>query len=133
MKLAYRGTNYDYDIPAVDMIEGEVAGKYRGQNWSYRYPRHIRGPQQAYDVNYRRTDYSTKQVPKADEDVAARVDIATAIAIAAVTSAQNREEIAKVHRVNICNILDRRKQVAAAKGDESLLRLLEKEWKQMAC
>jgi Domain of unknown function (DUF4278) len=133
MKLAYRGTNYDYDIPAVDMIEGEVAGKYRGQNWSYRYPRHIPVPRQAYDMNCRGVDYSTKQVPKADEDVAARVDIATAIAIAAVTSAYNREEIAKVHRANICNILDRRKQVAAAKGDESLLRLLEKEWKQMAC
>jgi Domain of unknown function (DUF4278) len=133
MKLAYRGTNYDYDIPAIDMIEGEVAGKYRGQNWSYRYPRHIPVPRPAYDLDYRGTDDSHKRVLKADEDVTARVDTATAIAIAAVTSAYNREEIAKVHQANICNILDRRQQIAKAKGDESLLRLLEKEWKQMAC
>jgi Domain of unknown function (DUF4278) len=133
MKLAYRGVNYEYDIPTVDMLEGEVAGKYRGQNWNYRYPRHIRVPRQAYDMDYRGVDYSSKRVPKADEDVAARVDTATAIAIAAATSAQNRQEIAKVHRANICNILDRRQQIAKAKGDESLLRLLEIEWKQMAC
>jgi hypothetical protein len=134
MKFTYRGANYDYDIPTVDMTEGAVAGKYRGQNWNYRYPRHIRVPQQPQDLLYRGVHYSNdRQSPKIDEDVAVRVDTATAIAIAAVTASQNREEVAQVHRSHICNILDRRKQVAAAKGDESLLRLLEKESKQMAC
>jgi Domain of unknown function (DUF4278) len=134
MKFTYRGANYEYDIPTVDMTEGAVAGKYRGQNWNYRYPRHLTMPQHPQDLQYRDAHYSNdRRSPKIDEDVTARVDTATAIAIAAVTSAYNREEIAKVHRANICNILDRRKQVAAAKGDESLLRLLEKEWKQMAC
>ncbi|TAE54486.1 MAG: DUF4278 domain-containing protein [Oscillatoriales cyanobacterium] len=81
MKLTYRGANYEYDIPTVDMIEGEVAGKYRGQDWNYRYPRHLAVPKKYGGIN----------------------------------------------------ILDRRKQVATAKGDERLLRLLEREWQQMAC
>lgn len=123
MKLSYRGSNYDYDIPTVDMIEGEVAGKYRGQNWNYRYPRHLRGPEQAQDWQQRDRDRLKRanRDPKADENAAA------------VTSPPKVEEIAKIHRANICNILDRRLQIAKAKGDERLLRLLEIESKQMVC
>ncbi|HBK96797.1 MAG TPA: hypothetical protein DD001_05405, partial [Microcoleaceae bacterium UBA10368] len=106
MKLSYRGSNYDYDIPTVDMIEGEVAGKYRGHNWNYRYPRHLRGSQQAQDWQQRDRDRlkHTNRSPKADEDVAA------------VRSALTVEDIVKVHRANICNILDRRLQAAKARG-----------------
>ena len=129
MKLTYRGTNYEYDIPTVDMIEGEVAGKYRGQNWKYRYPRHIPVPQHPHDLRYRGVLESGRKSLKVDRNVAARVDSKEA----AVTSFQKVEEVAKVHRVNICNILDRRKQVARAKGDVKLMCLLEIEWQQMAC
>ncbi|MEG3976377.1 DUF4278 domain-containing protein, partial [Microcoleus sp. herbarium8] len=45
MQLTYRGANYEYDIPTVDTIQGQAAGKYRGQDWNYRYPRHIPVPQ----------------------------------------------------------------------------------------
>ncbi|XZN91312.1 MAG: DUF4278 domain-containing protein [Microcoleus sp.] len=132
MKLAYRGANYDYDIPTVDMIEGSVAGKYRGQNWNYRYPRHIPMPQHPQDLQYRAAHYrSDRPSPKIEEDVA--VDTAATMAIAAAPSYPKAEEVATVHRAHICNILDRRQQVARAKGDERLLRLLEIEWKQMAC
>lgn len=119
MKLSYRGANYDYDIPAVDMLEGEVAGKYRGQNWNYRYPRHIRVPKQAQDLQ--RGLLCATAAPKPAENAAA------------VTPPPKVEEIAQVHRANICNILDRRLQIAKARGDERLLRLLEIESKQMAC
>ena len=122
MQLTYRGANYEYDIPTVDMIEGEVAGKYRGQNWNYRYPRHIRVPQK-----YDGTNFTTKRNFQAQQDVA------VASAPATVESSPTFTDLAQVHRVHICNILDRRQQVAKAKGDERLLRLLEKEWQQMAC
>lgn len=123
MKLSYRGANYDYDIPAVDMLEGEVAGKYRGQNWNYRYPRHIAVPKPAQDWRHGDGDRlrCTKLAPQAAENAAA------------VTSPPKVEEIAQVHRAHICNILDRRLQIAKARGDERLLRLLEIESKQMAC
>jgi len=123
MKLTYRGANYEYDIPTVDMMEGEVAGKYRGINWNYRYPRHIPTPKK-----YGGTNYTTKRDSQAgDRDVAAASDPA------AVESYPTVVEVAQVHRANICNILDRRQQAAKAKGDERLLRLLELEWQQMAC
>ncbi|MEG4317779.1 MULTISPECIES: DUF4278 domain-containing protein [unclassified Microcoleus] len=123
MKLTYRGANYDYDIPTVDMIEGEVAGKYRGQEWNYRYPRHIAVPKKYGGINS-----TTKR------DFQAQQDVTTVGApFAAVESAPSAADLAQVHRAHICNILDRRKQIAAAKGDETLLRLLEREWKQMAC
>jgi hypothetical protein len=123
MNLTYRGANYEYDIPTVDMIEGEVAGKYRGQNWNYRYPRHLPTPKK-----YGRTNYTKKQDSQAGDR-----DVAAASAPAAVKSYPTVVEVAQVHRANICNILDRRQQAAKAKGDERLLRLLELEWQQMAC
>ncbi len=123
MKLTYRGANYEYDIPTVDMIEGEVAGKYRGQNWNYRYPRHIRAPQK-----HGGTNYTTKRDSHAGDR-----DVAAARASATVEYYPTVVEVAQVHRANICNILDRRQEAAKAKGDERLLRLLELEWQQMAC
>lgn len=130
MKLTYRGANYEYDIPTVDMIEGNVAGKYRGQNWNYRYPRHIPVPRQTGATTYRNTQHRVDP-PKADE-VAMAVGNTTATSSAAAARPP-AGEVAKVHRANICNILDRRKQVARAKGDVKLMSLLEIEWKQMAC
>lgn len=123
MKLTYRGSNYEYDIPTVDMVEGEVAGKYRGQNWNYRYPRHIPNPRKYGGPNY------TK---KRDAQAGDR-DVAAASASARVDYYPTVVEVAQVHQANICNILDRRKEAAKAKGDETLLRLLEIESRQMVC
>ncbi|NJK73511.1 MAG: DUF4278 domain-containing protein [Microcoleus sp. SU_5_6] len=130
MKFTYRGANYEYDVPAVDMLEGDVAGKYRGQNWNYRYPRHIPTLRPQGPTTYRGAKYSRDRDPQPDE--AASVAENTCKREAAAVKSP-KAEVAQVHRANICNILDRRKQVAAAKGDERLLRLLEKEWQQMAC
>ncbi|MEG4076362.1 DUF4278 domain-containing protein [Microcoleus sp. Pol14C2] len=123
MKLTYRGAHYEYDIPTVDMIEGEVAGKYRGQNWNYRYPRHIPAPNK-----YGGTNYTTKRDPQAGDR-----DSAAVRTPGAVESYPTVVEVAQVHQANICNILDRRKQAAKANGDERLLRLLEIESRQMVC
>ncbi len=128
MKLIYRGANYEYDIPTVDMEEGGVAGKYRGQNWNYRYPRHMKVPQHAHDLQYHGLLNSRVSL-KVDRDVTTTVDSAGT----AVKFAQKIEDVATVHRVNICNMLDRRKQVARAKGDVTLMCLLEVESKEMAC
>ena len=105
------------------MVEAEVAGKYRGQNWNYRYPRHIPVPKK-----YGGTNHSAKR----DFQAGSR-DAAAVSAPAAVESSPTFAEVAQVHRVHICNILDRRQQVARAKGDVKLMTLLEIEWQQMAC
>lgn len=124
MKLTYRGANYEYDIPTVDMIEGEVAGKYRGQDWNYRYPRHLAVPKKYGGIN---------STTKRDFQAQQQVTTVGAASCAAVESAPTAANLAQVHRAHICSILDRRKQVAAANGDRRLLRLLEIEWQQMAC
>ncbi|MEG4854993.1 DUF4278 domain-containing protein [Microcoleus sp. B5-D4] len=123
MKLTYRGSNYEYDIPTVDMVEGEVAGKYRGQNWNYRYPRHIPNPKKYGGPNYTKK----RDAQSGDRDVAAARASARGEYYPTVV------EVAQVHQANLCNILDRRKQAAKAKGDETLLRLLEIESRHMVC
>ena len=134
MKLTYRGTNYENDISAVEMVEGEIGGKYRGQNWNYRYPRHIPVPEQAYNLKYRGVEYNTKRTQEPEVVVAKTVvEPVRAIVPTRAKACTVVPDIATVHRTNLCNILDRRLQVAKAKGDERLLRLLESEAAQMAC
>ena len=134
MKLTYRGTNYENDISAVEMVEGEIGGKYRGQSWNYRYPRHIPVPEQAYNLKYRGVEYNTKRTQE-PEVVVAKTVVEPVLALAAsrAKACTAVPDITKVHRANLCNILDRRLQIAKAKGDERLLRLLESEAAQMAC
>ena len=134
MKLTYRGTNYEHDIPTADMVESELGGKYRGQAWNYRYPRHIPVPQQAYDLKYRGVEYKSAGTIKTEAKIA-QPTLESRRAIPPVTGKPCVlvPEITKVHRANLCNILDRRVQVAKARGDERLLRLLENEAEQMAC
>ena len=33
MKLCYRGVSYEHNSSQVEIIRGEVVGKYRGSNW----------------------------------------------------------------------------------------------------
>ena len=139
MKLTYRGVTQEYDIPTVGLVEGEIGGKYRGQNLNYRYPRHIPVPEQAYDLKYRGVSYSSNPSPKIKANVVETVaEPAPARAsqeesLAGFTpftlsfSKPITENVAKVHRATICNLLERRLQAAKARGDETLLRLLEGE------
>lgn len=144
MKLTYRGITQEYDIPSIEVLEGEVGGKYRGQNWNYRYPRHIPVPQQTYDLKYRGVSYSTNPAPKAEvavaEPVAEPAPFWGTQAVSLMGSTLNLsfskpvpETVAKVHRTNICNLLERRLQAAKARGDEALVRLLESEAAQLTC
>ncbi len=135
MKLTYRGTSYDSDIPKVDVTEGEIAGKYRGQNWKYRYPRHIPVPGPPQQLKYRGVSL-----------IKGETNTASAMAINAITeqiSAQRRTEsvesptgknnIGPTHRANLCRILDRRKQAAMERGDRVLLEQLENESQYLVC
>ncbi|MEW6497399.1 MAG: DUF4278 domain-containing protein [Cyanobacteriota bacterium] len=54
MKLCYRGVSYEHNPTSVEIIQGEVGGKYRGLPW-----RHIRVKmsgrlrQPSYELYYR--------------------------------------------------------------------------------
>lgn len=145
MKLTYRGVTEEYDIPTVALVEGEVGGKYRGQHWNYRYPRHIPVPEQAYELKYRGVSYRSNPSPKVEAKVTEAVadpaparnsqeeSLAGCTPFTLSFSKPVTENVAKVHRATICNLLERRLQVAKARGDETLLRLLEGEAAQLVC
>jgi hypothetical protein len=132
MRLSYRGIPYENEASTVRVTEGEIGGLYRGQNWRYQYVRHIPQPQPVQNLRYRGAAYRTGQPTPAE---------ATAIAQSATTvvprtlptrkQPQVLEEITVSHQRNIQRSLEHRLNVARAKGDETLVRLLEAESRQL--
>lgn len=55
MKLCYRGVSYDYNPAAVETIEGEVGGKYRGLPWRHTHTKPNKGliAKAPYELYYR--------------------------------------------------------------------------------
>ncbi|MDJ0556075.1 MAG: hypothetical protein QNJ68_16865 [Microcoleaceae cyanobacterium MO_207.B10] len=116
------------------MMAEEEVEKYRGQNtgqgYNYSYVRHIPVPQHPPQVRFGnvRTQIAKEKTNKINDTVNNKV-----VKQQTVSIDQPQNNIAQVHRTNLCDILKRRRQVAEAKGDQRLLRLLEVEWKYMAC
>ena len=59
MKLTYRGIEYDYNPPMLEMAESEITGCYRGQRTHYTYVRHVPIPQPVSRLTYRGVAYET--------------------------------------------------------------------------
>ena len=114
MKLGYRGVAYEYEPATIDMTEGEIGGKYRGQPWRCSYPRHIPVPHPPLDLKYRGVAYRTNSRN-------------TEHAIAAT----GNPELVETHLANIRRRLEHRLQVAKSTGDERLIRMLEAESRQL--
>ncbi|MGK7875768.1 MAG: DUF4278 domain-containing protein [Xenococcaceae cyanobacterium] len=134
MKLSYRGVSYEDELSILEANEGEIGGKYRGQNWRYRYPKHIPHLEPKLYMQYRGVPYSTHPIPKTEgtpipQSKATRNFCTVPIRKQCKVVAQ---ETAKIHLENICRNLERRLQVAKASGDENLVNLLENESKQLA-
>lgn len=137
MKLCYRGVQYDYTPPVLEVSESEMLGHYRGRPLHFSYVRHIPFPQPEADLKYRGRAYHTtrqgqieavvevKKAPQApqfkpvfDSMAAARRSLL--------------QEATTMHQTSMKRSLERRMQVAQAKGDEQLLRQLEDEMHQYA-
>lgn len=121
MKLTYRGVQYDYQPPTIDMVEGDLLGKYRGNAWKARYPRHIPVPQAPMNLKYRGIAYTTHQTTEMVPD--------TVVAPTAKRPSDPElvARVSKIHQANICDRLERRLEAAKAKGDRDLVRQLERE------
>ncbi len=134
MKLTYRGTTYESDIPTVDVTEGEVGGKYRGQNWSYRYPRHIPVPGPPRNLKYRGVSLTKGETTTGSAVAIAQITEKFApLQPQSVESSIGKNNIGPIHRANLCKILDRRKQAAREQGNEELLKQLEDESQYLVC
>lgn len=115
MQLSYRGNQYNYEPSAIPMEEGEMTGKYRGQAWKMRYPRHINVVQPVANLKYRGVSYCTTRT--GGVETTSRP----------TSSADLSAEWATIHRANLLKNLERRLIAAKTKGDRDLIDLLQQE------
>ncbi|HEY9666539.1 MAG TPA: DUF4278 domain-containing protein [Coleofasciculaceae cyanobacterium] len=126
MKLSYRGVKYENASPVLEVREGEIGGTYRGQAWRHHYLRHMPEPLPTHDLKYRGVAYCTGTPAIAMPSTAA----ASRCTLPAVHRREREkvlDEVTRTHLANIRRNLERRMEVAKAKGDEKLVRLLEQE------
>ncbi|MEL7037067.1 MAG: DUF4278 domain-containing protein [Cyanobacteria bacterium J06592_8] len=123
MKLTYRTINYEAQQFPLDIVESELGGKYRGNTWQVRYPRHIPVPFESPSLKYRGVSYQSQNL----------VTLTQPQAFCEIQPEAPSKHLTTVHTANICRILEHRRQVAEAHGDEQLLKMLESEAQQLAC
>jgi uncharacterized protein (DUF1684 family) len=128
MKLTYRGVDYESHPLAVETIPGEISGKYRGQQWRRHYPRHIPTPQPVAELKYRGVAYCVGDPLDIEAMQLRRQPQAIATAN---TTQKTGQELANTHLAHIRSNLEYRLQVARQKGDQTLIRLLEDEARQI--
>ncbi|PSN11682.1 hypothetical protein C7271_24330 [filamentous cyanobacterium CCP5] len=138
MKLCYRGVEYDYNPPSLEVRESELTGQYRGRPVTFSYVRHLPVTQPIGNYTYRGVDYSTNCYGQVQPPAAAtqRQPVFQAGRPVAGRGRQARRhllrEAADAHRVNIQRSIQHRIEVARAQGNDQLLRQLEDELHQLA-
>jgi hypothetical protein len=127
MKLCYRGVEYDYTPPVLEVSESEMLGHYRGRPLRFSYVKHIPFPQPEADLTYRGAGYHTNrqgaveavvQINKAPQEPQFK-PVFDSMAAARRGLLQ---EAARVHQDNIRRSLEHRMQVAQSRGDTVLVR-----------
>lgn len=125
MKLTYRGVSYNYNPDPQEMTESNILGKYRGQAWNIRYPKHMNIPQPIAQLQYRGVPYRTT----ATGGIQAVNTTTPALGHGIQPQISQVEEI---HHAHLLKRLQHRIAVAQAKGDTHLVYLLEEESRQLA-
>jgi hypothetical protein len=138
MKLCYRGVNYDYNPPSLEVRESELTGTYRGRPVNFSYVSHVPVPQPVSNYTYRGVSYSTNAQGQIQPPVLTieRPPVFQAGRAAAGTGLKARRhllrEAADAHRINIQQSVQHRIEVARAQGNDQLLTQLEEELHQLA-
>lgn len=134
MQFSYRGVKYERELSTVEAKEGDIAGKYRGQDWKYHYPRHIAQVQPPLNRCYRGVPYGRNPLDANELNVSIQRQM-----VAKCYSQSNKpvaakylDETNKIHLDNIRRNLERRLQLAKSLGDSNLVNLLQEESKQLA-
>lgn len=132
MKLCYRGVNYKREPLSLEVSEGEIVGKYRGREYHCRYPRHVPKLKPKPRLQYRGLAYQTCPLIQTEASLNAQL-AAIARACGQLPQTENKqiEQAVEIHRENVRRNLDRRLEVAKAKGNRELVQLLEKECEQL--
>lgn len=138
MKLCYRGVDYDYNPPSLEVRESELTGCYRGHSLNFSYVSHVPVPQPVADYTYRGVGYSTDSQGRIGPATAAaqRQPVFQAGRVAASRGLKARRDLlreaADAHRINIQQSIQHRIEVARAQGNDQLLGQLEDELHKLA-
>lgn len=136
MQFSYRGAKYDREPSTLEVREGEIGGKYRGQEWKYHYPRHVDRIQPPLNFNrcYRGVPYNNESVATNDLNVSIQRQMVAKCYSRSTKpiAAKFMDETNKIHLDNMRRNLERRLQVAKSIGDSHLVNLLQEESKQLA-
>jgi len=140
MKFTYRGVPYEREPVALDKVETQQQGSYRGRAFNFSYPRHIPVPQPALNLQYRgllyqktssgRIQPAMPAVPPLPEPTPSTTELhkpSPYVAHRAVV-----RELGRVHQQNIERLLRHRLEVAKARDDQQLVAQLEQEMHQYA-
>jgi hypothetical protein len=154
MKLTYRGVDYDYNPPMLEVTESEIKCQYRGQPARYTYVQHVPIPQPVARLTYRGVPYQTTrqgqvlQVADAQRSVAAPRGLSGLFARAPWAGARLRDKLmgnspasqarrqllqasTQLHQDSIARTLQHRMTVAKQQGNERLVEQLQSELSQI--
>ena len=138
MKLCYRGVNYDYNPPSLEVRESELTGTYRGRLMNFSYVSHVPVPQPVANYTYRGVSYSTNAQGQIQPPVVTseRLPVFQAGRVAAASTGLKArrhllKDAAEAHRINVQQSIQHRIEVARAQGNDQLLSQLEAEMHQL--
>ncbi|NES19279.1 MAG: DUF4278 domain-containing protein [Symploca sp. SIO3E6] len=133
MKLTYRGIQYQPEPATLEIREGEIGGTYRGAAWKFHYLRHIPEPPPVHNLTWRGIPYCTGKAGVVQPSTVPQPIGATLNQSWVFRKERQKvlDEAMKAHLSSIRRSLEHRMQVAKAKGDEKLVKLLEAESEQM--
>jgi hypothetical protein len=141
MKLTYRGLQYDYNPPQLDVTESTLTGCYRGQPSHYHYLNYVPIPQPAEQLTYRGVPYQTNRqgqtvqvVPQQASQMVAATTRQSPLrgrlrgnSPKAAARRQLLQESSQLHQENIARAWEHRLSVAKAQGNDRLIQQLEME------
>ena len=130
MDLLYRGNQYQTETALLEVRETDITGKYRGTKWKYKLPRHIPQVQPKLDLKYRGVSYST--CPNSVKPYFTQQSETPSNRAAETTTSQVTEKnLAQIHLENLRLNLERRIRIAEDNGNENLVAMLEKEFREL--
>lgn len=141
MKLTYRGLAYEYNPIPIEVAPGKIAGEYRGVTWRRYEPKSVPMSQSFARLKYRGVAYcigAPQNIQHKEEAINLQNHCAKPTQeVNSRLRSNNRlknkkDELTKIHLLNIRKNLERRLQIAKQRGDTNLVYMLEEEAKQMA-
>lgn len=132
MKLTYRGVAYEYVPAYLEVEEGDIVGKYRGQvTHRHQVVKEVKRPKvESVLLHYRGSAYQVKRMALPEmvtEKASVQAPAPSCPIKLPQLAALITGDVRQVHAENMRRSLDARLRSAQQKGDEQLLMLLRQE------